>query len=424
MSKYDWSTTALDNDDADSAINWLEGQAPSTVNNSAREMMAAEARDVADTRKLITTAGSSSAYTASTSTQPGSYVDGWTVYLKPNHSNTGAATLNLDSLGAKALRSVSGTAMAAGEIVINRPFTARYDSTGDEFLVDNAASSGGIRQPPPGRLTLTSGTPVLTSTVSAAATLYYTSYNGNQANLYTGSGWVIATLSELSIALSGGTASRPHDVFLDYNSGTPQLQLTAWTDDTTRATALVYQDGMLVKTGATDHLYLGTIYIDGSNQCSMDFGSAATSGQGAQFDVWNYYNRVRLTANVTDTTASWTYGTATWRAANASNDNRVTFVTGVQEDPVKITYQCSNLAGSDEGAAIGIGLDSTSALTGTRGISDQISGSGAHNSMRARYNAYISIGRHYAQAIELRVDSTTDFYGGTDDMVLEVEIWG
>jgi hypothetical protein len=36
-----WSTTAADNDDADSAINWLEGQLPSTVNNSARAMMAA-----------------------------------------------------------------------------------------------------------------------------------------------------------------------------------------------------------------------------------------------------------------------------------------------------------------------------------------------------------------------------------------------
>lgn len=35
-----WSTTAADNDDADSAVNWLEGQLPSTVNGSARAMMA------------------------------------------------------------------------------------------------------------------------------------------------------------------------------------------------------------------------------------------------------------------------------------------------------------------------------------------------------------------------------------------------
>lgn len=40
-----WSTTAADNDDADSTINWQEGQAPSTVNNSGRSMMAVLAAD-------------------------------------------------------------------------------------------------------------------------------------------------------------------------------------------------------------------------------------------------------------------------------------------------------------------------------------------------------------------------------------------
>jgi hypothetical protein len=38
-----WSTTASNNDDADTDINWAEGQAPSTVNDSARAMMAAVA---------------------------------------------------------------------------------------------------------------------------------------------------------------------------------------------------------------------------------------------------------------------------------------------------------------------------------------------------------------------------------------------
>lgn len=46
--KGSWSTTASDNDDADSNINWMEGQAPSTVNGSARAMMAADAVDLRD----------------------------------------------------------------------------------------------------------------------------------------------------------------------------------------------------------------------------------------------------------------------------------------------------------------------------------------------------------------------------------------
>lgn len=40
MAFKDWSATAADNDDADATINWAEGQAPSTVNGSARAMMA------------------------------------------------------------------------------------------------------------------------------------------------------------------------------------------------------------------------------------------------------------------------------------------------------------------------------------------------------------------------------------------------
>lgn len=40
MALKDWSETASDNDDADGSINWSEGQAPSTVNGSARSMMA------------------------------------------------------------------------------------------------------------------------------------------------------------------------------------------------------------------------------------------------------------------------------------------------------------------------------------------------------------------------------------------------
>ena len=40
MSFWKWSRTAANNATADGSINWAEGQAPSTVNDSARAMMA------------------------------------------------------------------------------------------------------------------------------------------------------------------------------------------------------------------------------------------------------------------------------------------------------------------------------------------------------------------------------------------------
>lgn len=64
-----WSTTAADNDDADSTINWLEGQLPSTVNNSARAMMAVLAADAVRSEDADT----SLATVASTTTETDVY---------------------------------------------------------------------------------------------------------------------------------------------------------------------------------------------------------------------------------------------------------------------------------------------------------------------------------------------------------------
>ena len=60
-----WSKTAGSNATADSSINWAEGQAPSSINDSARAMMAriAEWRD--DISGALTTSGSSTAYAVS-----------------------------------------------------------------------------------------------------------------------------------------------------------------------------------------------------------------------------------------------------------------------------------------------------------------------------------------------------------------------
>ena len=57
MTLYKWSQTAAADANANSTINWAEGQAPSSVNDSARAMMAATAKYRDDISGAIVTCG-------------------------------------------------------------------------------------------------------------------------------------------------------------------------------------------------------------------------------------------------------------------------------------------------------------------------------------------------------------------------------
>lgn len=134
MGVQDWSPTAADNNDADPSIDWSEGQAPSTVNDSARAMMAAVAKYRDDTGGALATGGSSNAYTLTSNSDFGSYVDGTRIHVVANHSNTGAATINVDALGSKKIRKVGASgeaALASGDMIAAGHYILQYDASAD-----------------------------------------------------------------------------------------------------------------------------------------------------------------------------------------------------------------------------------------------------------------------------------------------------
>src|ERR1700749_3859505 len=96
-----WSKTAATNATADATINWAENQDPGTVNDSARAMMAATANDSDDTRGPLPTGGTSTAYTLTTNSGNTTQQDGLQVTAVIHTTNGAAATLNVDSIGAK-----------------------------------------------------------------------------------------------------------------------------------------------------------------------------------------------------------------------------------------------------------------------------------------------------------------------------------
>ena len=133
---HSWSQTAANNSTADSTINWAEGQAPSSVNDSARALMAIVAKWRDDNAGTITTGGSSTAYTAAPSTTFASFTElnGQTLVLKMHATSGATPTLNVNSLGAKNIKSVSGTNIPTGYLLEGGIYAFTYSSANNEFV--------------------------------------------------------------------------------------------------------------------------------------------------------------------------------------------------------------------------------------------------------------------------------------------------
>ena len=394
-----------------------------------------------------TVGGTADAITLTPSPAITAYAAGQLFAFIASGANTGATTVNVSGLGAKSVTKAGTTALAANNILANALVEIRYDGTRFQLLTvkatnadvsglgtaatQNTGTSGanvplldgnnvhsgtndftgvnsGLVIPCQGRLTLTTATPVTTADVTAATTLYFTPYKGNKVGLYDGtSKWKVYGISELSIAIPA-TTSTMYDAFVYDNAGTPTLELTAWTNDTTRATALTTQNGVLVKTGATTRLYVGSFRTTGV--------SGQTEDSNTKRYVWNYHNRVFRRMYVRDTTDSWTYSTAAWRQANGNAANQLDFIIGVLEDPVTATLTVeATTSATARNVSAGLKLDATNG-------EDFTSGNGAFHQSTARsdgfativalYSSYVAVGRHYLAWTEygFGVDTQT-WYG-------------
>lgn len=271
------------------------------------------------------------------------------------------------------------------------------------------AGGGGSNSVCDGRLTLASGQPIMTGNVTAAGTLYYTPHVGNRIALYDGVAWGTYEFAELSASLAGLTANLNYDVFV-LDDGGLELALTGWSNDTTRATALARQDGVLVKSGIPEQRYLGTIRIaPAGGVCEWSpQPAAAAGGSHPRLFVWNAYNRQMVSAMVRDSGDSWTYTTATWRAKNNSANNRISFVVG--ESGAFVDARSSEMGYN---AAVvtrqcGISLDSTTAPGGLRG-SYNAADTGP---MLASASFVVAAGFHYVQECEFSMATGTTYWYG------------
>ena len=141
---FSWSTTAADNATADLGTRWPEGMARNLVNNSARGLMAALAKNRDLRVGAKTTDGLANAQTFLSGV--GYTVDavpiGLRVLLKVGSglTNTGPTTLNVDVTGAVAVKTMLGKELAGKEFTENAYVEVLYDGT-NWILLDIPSTS-------------------------------------------------------------------------------------------------------------------------------------------------------------------------------------------------------------------------------------------------------------------------------------------
>lgn len=137
----------------------------------------------------ITTAGSANAYTLTTGLSLAAYVAGQSFDIKASFSNSGAATIDVDAIGAKSITKNGTTALVTGDIVSGNIYRISYDGTQFQLV---GTTGTGVYQP-------------LDATVTAFAALSWSS--GNPLVQFTAADTVSLTLTPSVTTLTTASTS-------------------------------------------------------------------------------------------------------------------------------------------------------------------------------------------------------------------------
>lgn len=289
-------------------------------------------------------------------------------------------------------------------------------------------NTSAVTTEPGGRLSLTSGIPVTTSDVTAATTIYYVCYKSDRVPLFDGTNWSTWSIgAQLQQATADNTkspaavvANSNYDCFIWNDAGTIRLSRgPAWTSDTSRGTGVgtteittingryVNKNSITNGPGATLGLYVGTVRSD---------GSAQINDSKAKRHVFNAYHRVRRMMSVLLSGATWLYGSATIRQANATLTNQLDMVLGLSEDAVvaRVRVPAEDSAGAGGSAFVGIGLDSTTAISADcASIQATLGTAVAYVPLVADYSGVPGLGHHTLVWLEAGLSTESIRYGGT-----------
>jgi len=316
------------------------------------------------------------------------------------------------------------------------------DVTDLTALIQNIVSS------PQGYLTASSSLIIPVADVIAGTAVYYAPDKGNLCPIYNGAVFNIHDFAQLTLTLnSNHAANNIYDVFLALDPADPDVVLVitgpAWTTPTAgscnRGTGagttelervgglFVNKNAMTGRNGATTYsidaqkaTFVGSIFMDATNgelTCHRSVGASRKWG------ISNAYNRRKITLGVTDSTASWTYNVATFRASRAQTTNSLTTFTCLPDEE----YACRFTQAVNGGAAtqpqIGIGWNSTTVVSGKQGTGMSPSTGPLGQDIIAEYVNPPAFGINVVTALEAPTTAAAVTYVGTSASMLLSASW-
>lgn len=169
----------------------------------------------------------------------------------------------------------------------------------------------------------------------------------------------------------------------------------------TRATAIDFANGVYYKHAATSRIYLGSV--------KMDEAGKFNDTSAKRRLLFNYFNRIERNVLAQDSTASWSYATATWRPSRNTLANRVEFMAGVIEEIFKSRVHQSQQS-SSSGGAVSIG---SMTITANSAQTTNEASATALNGIASNLSGPVSLGYQYLQSVEYVRTGTVTYYGGT-----------
>lgn len=164
-----------------------------------------------------------------------------------------------------------------------------------------------------------------------------------------------------------------------------------------RATPLVMQDGVLVKSGNPTRLYVGSFYT-----------TATTTTEDSQNNryLFNQFNRVRRVLRKFDA-SSHPYATATTRQWNNSTANQANFLIGWQHESVGMSCQAYWGTGSLGSADVGQALNSVTTANTISLFNISSAGVSVNVILTSYWEHWPAAGKNYIAATERALTSVS-----------------